>query len=413
MSATDTQTLVNEAKCYSCIGTMTNYETLDVALWRRVLLAIDPMAATDSQTLFNEAKCYSCLGEVDAAQTLRLALLRRAYLALVPGADTSAQTLLTYAKCYLCLPSVSQADAVELALIDLVYQNEGSGPSTCENLEGAFANPNGNVTPDFIGQDYVNGGNVWRATDLTNSGWVEICEGCVAGEVSFSDGNISVFRLTDADSTSRIFFPNLTGAAPELTVNNSNALLEFSAPILIQAGTIGFNTDASLTTLVFTSLEVADSFVVSTCEALTSVGFGTLTVVNDTLSINDSPLLTTLSLPALTAIGVGFAVVSTGITSLSLSALTTPLPASTTVTGNASLVSFAMNGQSLQDGGSYDFSGNALNQASVDLVLHAGITGAMTSGLIDLTGGTNAAPSVAGQADKAALILAGVTVNTN
>lgn len=80
------------------------------------------MAATDPQTLVNEAACYSCLGPVTAAQTLRLALERRTLLALDPAADTSSQALETYATCYQCIPGVSQADAVELALLDQISQ---------------------------------------------------------------------------------------------------------------------------------------------------------------------------------------------------------------------------------------------------------------------------------------------------
>jgi hypothetical protein len=60
------------------------------------------------------------------------------------------------------------------------------------------------------------------------------------------------------------------------------------------------------------------------------------------------------------------------------------------------------------------FTGNALDQASVDGVLARCVANAgYVSGLVQLDGGTNSAPSVTGAADVATLTGRGVTVTTN
>lgn len=59
-----------------------------------------------------------------------------------------------------------------------------------------------------------------------------------------------------------------------------------------------------------------------------------------------------------------------------------------------------------------DLAGNSLNANSVNLVLAAALDVGGT-GVLDLSGGTNAAPTGQGILDAAALVLAGWTVTTN
>ena len=61
----------------------------------------------------------------------------------------------------------------------------------------------------------------------------------------------------------------------------------------------------------------------------------------------------------------------------------------------------------------YSFSGCSLSANSVNSILANAISNGMSSGNIDLTGGTNSAPTGQGLVDKSNLILAGVTVDTN
>ena len=64
----------------------------------------------------------------------------------------------------------------------------------------------------------------------------------------------------------------------------------------------------------------------------------------------------------------------------------------------------------------YDFSGNALSQASVDALLVAIDAGKGTdtgTRQVDLSGGTNSTPGAAGLAAKASLVAAGWVVTNN
>jgi hypothetical protein len=65
------------------------------------------------------------------------------------------------------------------------------------------------------------------------------------------------------------------------------------------------------------------------------------------------------------------------------------------------------------DGGVIAFDTCALNQVSVDYLLHRCLLSGLTTSEIRLNGGTNSTPGVQGLLDKAALILAGNTVSTN
>jgi hypothetical protein len=57
--------------------------------------------------------------------------------------------------------------------------------------------------------------------------------------------------------------------------------------------------------------------------------------------------------------------------------------------------------------------GCAFTQATVDAFLRRGVVSGLTTSFIDLSAGTSATPSAAGQADKATLIGNGCTVITN
>jgi hypothetical protein len=60
-----------------------------------------------------------------------------------------------------------------------------------------------------------------------------------------------------------------------------------------------------------------------------------------------------------------------------------------------------------------EIDGNALTEASVDHVLITLDDNGLTGGYVDVSGGTNSVPSVAGAAAEASLILKGWTVNVN
>ena len=76
------------------------------------------MPATDSNTLLNESKCFACIG---ATQTdmLKISLLIRKLKAVHPAADVTPNGLLDYGKCYACL-GLSPIETVMIALLDQI-----------------------------------------------------------------------------------------------------------------------------------------------------------------------------------------------------------------------------------------------------------------------------------------------------
>jgi len=132
------------------------------------------MSATSSQTLYTEAKCFACIPGVTAFQTLEIAMLARTIQQLDPMAATSPQDLMDYSECYVCLSGVTQGEAIVLALLDQISQNI-SGGGGLTNLFGS-GSPVGVVTPDGEGQFYTEqpGDLLWQATGLTDTDWIQI-----------------------------------------------------------------------------------------------------------------------------------------------------------------------------------------------------------------------------------------------
>ncbi len=88
--------------------------------------------ATDTNTLLNDAKCYECLSP-GLWQLLKLGLLQQILLASNPMADTSVNALLAAAKCYECL-SPGMWQLLELALLQQIVDaggGSGGGGLTC------------------------------------------------------------------------------------------------------------------------------------------------------------------------------------------------------------------------------------------------------------------------------------------
>lgn len=71
--------------------------------------------AVDADTLLDEAKCYACVG-MSQAQQMRLALLRRISLASNPSNDVTPRNLMVQGAVFLGI-GASQADQMELALL--------------------------------------------------------------------------------------------------------------------------------------------------------------------------------------------------------------------------------------------------------------------------------------------------------
>jgi len=85
-----------------------------------------------------------------------------------------------------------------------------------------------------------------------------------------------------------------------------------------------------------------------------------------------------------------------------------------TIANNTSLTTINLGAEFPDNGKNYTLNNNALNAATVNSVLALLVAEpSYVSGTVLLNGGTNAAPSGQGIADKATLIGRGVTVTTN
>ena len=122
--------------------------------------------------------------------------------------------------------------------------------------------------------------------------------------------------------------------------------------------------------------------------------------------------LTTISAPLLGVVGGSVNFTSNAaLVTLDLSALTSA--GGVFVQSNAALTSVLIPDFLPTDGRNLLFDGNALDATSVNLVLARCVAAGVTTCTINLSGGTNSAPTGQGIIDAAALVLAGNTVTTN
>jgi hypothetical protein len=275
------------------------------------------------------------------------------------------QTLFEQAKCFGCY-GASSVDLLKLALLD---QIAAGGSGSCLNLSGV-ASPLNVITPDFVGQVYVQAdGTVWQAGSLLAASWVSICSpgGGGAGFLGSTIGTL-IFNLQSDDSDTSISFPNLIAFPDDVFIALNPALVSISAPLVVSAATISWTQNP----------------------VLASVNLDSLVSLTGSLVFTDSAL-TSLNLPALTTILAGF---------------------NFSVEGNP-IVSLSIPNLIFGDPAFLNCFGCALDAASVNLILARCVASGLTTSTIDISTGTSAAPSGQGIIDKAALILAGNTVFTN
>lgn len=112
--ATDPATLLATSSCLECY--LSEYMLMLLALWKKKLLALNPVAQTDAQALITSAGCYQCFtGEEQ--MLMQLAMLQQIVAALSPGTDTSPNALLEVSKCYSCNGAGGMWKLFELALL--------------------------------------------------------------------------------------------------------------------------------------------------------------------------------------------------------------------------------------------------------------------------------------------------------
>lgn len=218
-------------------------------------------------------------------------------------------------------------------------------------------------------------------------------------------------------------FPLLTAfqtlaSGQGLFANFCTGLLSFSAPNWVTAGEIQFVGCTSLPSCTLGALVTADDIYFSNCSVITSLSFLALVDINGGCTLTGNPLLASISMPSLATASVNFGGgafgvgADTSLVSLTLSGvhfggeLSGPF-ATNLVTLNLGTATFDDSGNKIE------FTGCALNQASIDAILHRCVVSGVTTMDIELGGGTNSTPSAGGLADKATLQGLGNTVVTN
>lgn len=206
---------------------------------------------------------------------------------------------------------------------------------------------------------------------------------------------------------------------PLIVAFECDALTSITAPNLV---TIEGNEGGYL--YQFNAVEIVD------CNVLTTLNLSSVTTMTTAFTIVDNPLLTTVDFSSLVTINYdltgpsgtnkGFIWVenNAALTSLSFPALTTlnqgAIASEAYIRNCAALTTISFPNLTIPNDLWLDFTNNALSQASVDHVLARLVANpAYVTGQVQLQGGTNSAPSVAGLADKATLAGRGVTVTTN
>ncbi len=208
---------------------------------------------------------------------------------------------------------------------------------------------------------------------------------------------------------------SLTTCGVDLFLGNNNITGAFALPALVSTGAdLQLQGNANMTSISCPTITFCGGVLAFSSTGVTSVNFNALQHVVVQLQFNSLTALTTVSFPSLTAIDndLRFTGPST-LVSVSLNALSSTL-GSMIGSGNASLTTVSMpNAIFFSQAHIFDLSACALLAATINQILARGVASGCTTDDFELNLGTNAAPSGQGVADKATLIAAGNTVNTN
>lgn len=300
----------------------------------------------------------------------------------------NVQTLINNAA---CLCGVDKNELLRIIAAN-VSQGCASEPVTCENLEGESDDPTGVETPTFIGQVYVGPNTIWQATGLTSADWTLLSDTRI---LTLPDATVDEFILTEVTSLIALSFPNLTST----TAN-------------ILTGNLALNTMPNLVSIGFPLLATMDGALTLSALPAQTLSFPSLTSIA-ALNMDSNVDAVVLSVPLLTTIaGDATIQINSGITVFSFPSLVT-IGGNLNATNNTALTSFSAPNWLPTDGTTIEFQDCALDATSVNHILARCVAGAVTTCAINLSLGTNAAPTGQGITDKADLITAGNSVLTN
>ena len=281
------------------------------------------------------------------------------------------------------------------------------------------------VTPDFIGQVYkdTNTGNLWRANSLTPGDWTLELQNMQMKwtPTSMQFGKKPFFALgSQSCPTSYTFEANQSEGGFQYA--DAIGLTSLSLPSLVSVGgssyaPFSFTSCADLLSIsapLVTSIQ--DDISITLNPKLTTIDMGSLVATpgsSSSFKIDTNALLTSVNLGSLVTVASDFESNNTSLASLSLPLLVT-VSGDWTCSNNSLLVTVSIPQFLPTNGNSLYFNGCALNAASVNQILARCVANAgYVSGTVTTNGGTSAAPSGQGVADKATLIGRGVSVTTN
>lgn len=250
------------------------------------------------------------------------------------------------------------------------------------NQRGQWTEAGGGTYTAGVGIDIT--GNVINATGASTGQFNYFLYGQNKTTLPTPIGaSVKNLRIIETELTS------ITGVMTEaqaLNVQGNPSLLSITLSSLVTAERIGVASNGDLTTISFGSLASCNFLNLDGNAGIEDITLAGLIQCNQ-LSISGNTILEDVSLPLLEACLV-----------LAIS----DNPALTGITVNANLLSKEL-----------VFTGNALLEAVVDNLLDVADDSGLTNGNIDLSGGTNAAPSVVGLASKTSLEGKGWTVTVN
>lgn len=283
------------------------------------------------------------------------------------------------------------------------------------------------ITPAFAGQIYRDTatGNIWQANSTTPGDWTllvqdmqltwlprttklgEVLEfktesnttDAITSIISTAVHSTNGFNFYSFTNLQSLSLPNLIDIDPVrknaiFSITYCGSILSISAPNLV---TIGNNFNIDSNTL------------------LNSINVPLLATLTYDFIVSNNPELTALSFPSLTTISEGNFNINTNVKLASLSA-----PSLETVFYDVSiygcplLTTIDLSSWLPTNGSFISLYNNALTLATVDNLLARGVANAaFVSGSIDISGGTNAAPTQGAGSAHDILVARGVTITHN
>lgn len=297
-----------------------------------------------------------------------------------------------------------------------------------ENLEG-IESPLNVITPDFVGQVFVQSdGTIWQAGSLLSSSWTVICDGANdvglmwgpapetvdSMDVSNANTNINTNWFGGTTSYTELSFGNPVTVTNTVELTSNTTVTSLTFRNLTAAGDATFVSNTALAELSLPELaSVGNDFLVTGSSVLTVLFAPSLTTVTGNVLVGINILLPAISFPSLATIGGNADFSSNDVLVSASFAVLTTIGGNLDFSFNPALTSFSAPNWLPTDGTAINFTGGSLTDTSVNHILARCVAAGLTTATIDLSGGTNAAPTGQGIVDAADLTTAGCTVTTN